>query len=213
MIRVNFLLTVVVFASFALFIKVERSEAVFTQLPQSTDGHVTASPNFTDEVVALVNKNDGGDLSSCGQNDTLEPIEGMTAHFKTRTSGLVQVLFCGDLDNVDPTHQVDVIAMIDAPSANICQPGNIRWENGNAFGSASDAGGAYCFTWLCEVHNEKNCGRYGHDWCWTDHNIQMQCSIPTSGSDANFQSRILKVFYNKLFGSKADEIPDNLPVL
>jgi hypothetical protein len=209
MIRKSFLLVVLVFASLALFLSAETQAGTgFTQVPQSTNGIVRGNVTFPNEVFVSANKNDGATFSTCGINDNLVDISDMNVSFWTRTSGLVQVLFCGNVFNFGLDSVVDVVAKVDNEDT-ICQPGNIRWEEGE------DLGGSNCFTWICEVENDKDCGKWGNSWCWTQHNIHMECSTcpdgtcdTTSDSDqAAFNSRILKVFYNKYLEQSPDPPP------
>lgn len=175
MIRKNLLLAVLVVASLALFLSAGTSFAGVTAAPDSGGtGIVRGDVKLPNEVFVVANTGStqfGGDAQQAPCMGGPAPeIRDMNVEFWTRTSGVVQVLYCGVLDNNSAMTNVDVRALVDSlPHTGndiICQPSQIQWAQ-----NTDDGGESSCFSWICGVENPKDCGRYGHSWCWTKHNV------------------------------------------
>lgn len=180
-------------SSMALFMTAETALAIDTVPTSGGTGVVSGNVSLPAQVYVSANKDDGASQSLCGVNGTLADITDMNVEFETKTSGVVEVLFCGSLDNLtSPNPQVAVRALVDSSPGNDtqCQPGNIVWEE------TGSKGGASCFTWYCYVENLKNCGKYHNKWCPTQHTVKMQCAYNQGDGYAQFNERVLTVRYD-----------------
>ena len=199
MVKNTIFILVFMLATLGFFVTADNSMAGGAiPVPTSDNGVVRGNVSFPNEVFVLNNKDDGGTQAPCGTIATPTDITDMNACFLTKTSGLIEVLYCGDLDNFAGS-TVSVRALVDSPPDKEAQPGYLEWSFNSG---SSDAGsGASCFTWVGEVENNKNCGFLHRDWCWTQHCVKMQCG---ANGFAQFNERVLKVFYNKFFETFTD---------
>jgi hypothetical protein len=206
MVKNTIFILVFMLATLGFFVTADNSIAGGAVLVPSSggDGVVRGNVSFPNEVFVSANQNDGAAQAPCSNSlGTLTDIQDMNACFLTKTSGLIQILYCGVLDNFNH-RDVSVRALVDSSPGNDkeAQPGNLQWSGR---GTADDTySGASCFTWIGEVENEKNCGIFHRDWCWTQHCVKMQCG---ANAFAQFNERVLKVFYNKFFETFTDLPP------
>ena len=204
MIRKNPLLVILVVASLALFLSAERSFAGATLVPQSAIGSGDVElPN----LAFIYSNNAGGSQAACGTNDVYADMTDTDVCFYTKTSGLIKIQFCGQVDNNSGPTQVGVRALVDSSPGNdmIAQPDAVLWVPDNDTAITANAS---CFTWFGEVTNEKDCGRRNHDWCWTQHCVKMQCAS-VDATFSQFNRRDLSVYYNKYRESYVDALPSD----
>jgi hypothetical protein len=201
MVKNTIFILVFMLATLGFFVTADNSIAGGAVLVPSSggDGVVRGNVSFPNEVFVSANKDDGASQAQCG-NGTANPqdLTDMNVCFLTKTSGLIEILYCGDLDNFGG-QTASVRALVDSPPDKEAQPGYLEWSFNSG---TSDAGsGASCFTWIGEVENDKNCGIFHRDWCWTQHCVKIQCG---ASAFAQFNERVLKVFYNKFFETFTD---------
>jgi hypothetical protein len=199
MIRKNPLLLILVVASLALFLSAERSFAGVPML-------VPLSPIGCGDVVLpnlafIYSNNAGGSQAPCGSNDVYNDMTDTQVCFTTKTSGLIKIQFCGQVDNSSGA-QVGVRALVDSSPGDDhpAQPDAVRWVEDPTEQNAS------CFTWFGEVTNPTGCGFRGKFPCPTNHCVKMQCAS-FDGTFSQFNRRTLSVYYNKLFPSSVEGCP------